>query len=67
MQREYEYYETKYIKIPNVVGMSKKEGIKLLKDFKIEYSGEGDTIVYTSPKEGTYIKKDGIIKIMLGN
>lgn len=64
--REYTWLDTKYIKTPNVVNMTKKEANNLLKSFKIEYSGEGDTVIYQEPKENTYIKENSTIKIMLG-
>lgn len=64
--REYTWLDTKYLKTPNVLNMSKKEATKLLKSFKVEYSGEGDTVIYQEPKENTYIKENSTIKIMLG-
>lgn len=64
--REYTWLDTKYIKTPNVLNMTKKEATKLLKSFKVEYSGEGDTVIYQEPKEDTYIKENSTIKIMLG-
>ena len=65
MKREYLWYETKYIKLPNVMGMKLEEAKKLLKEFKLEYSGEGDTILYMSPEPEYYVKQGGTIKLML--
>ncbi len=64
--REYTWLDTKYVKAPNVLNMTKKEASSLLKGFKIEYSGNGDTIIYQDPKPDIYIKENATIKIMLG-
>jgi len=65
MERTYQWYEEKYKKLPDVKGLDIKDARKLLKDFKLEYSGSGNTIVYTMPKAGYYVKEGGTVKIML--
>ena len=65
MEKVYEWYETKYIKIPDVRGMSKEEAIRELKGFSLKFSGYGDTILETVPKAGHYVKDGGAIRIML--
>ena len=42
-----------------------KEAQKELKGFKIEYSGDGETVTYQEPKPNQYIKETNIIKLML--
>ncbi len=63
--RTYTWLDTKYVKVPDVVGLNKKELSKVLKGFEIVYSGTGDTVMYQEPKGGTYIKENSTIKIML--
>jgi stage V sporulation protein D (sporulation-specific penicillin-binding protein) len=63
--RTYTWLDTKYIKLPNVVGLSKKEVSKVLKGFEVIYSGSGDNVMYQEPKEGTYIKENGTVKVMM--
>ena len=63
--REYTWLDTKYVKTPNVLNMTKKEASTLLKGFKVEYSGSGDNIIYQDPKPDVYIKENSTIKIML--
>lgn len=63
--RTYTWLDVKYKQVPNVVGLSKKEVTKILKGFEVLYSGTGDTVMYQEPKEGTYIKENGTIRIML--
>lgn len=67
MSKEYRWYEDSYVKIPDATGLSKKDAIKLLKEFKIEYSGTGDTVLYMSPEPGYYAKKGGTVKLLLGD
>lgn len=66
MPREYTWLDKKYILIPNVVGMDKKGASKVLKDFKVEYSGVGDTVLYQSPNYNYYAKEGESIKLLLG-
>ena len=63
--KQYEWYEVKYLTVPDVVNMSKSEALKELKGFTVEYSGSGETVVETSPKSGDRIKEGGVVKLML--
>lgn len=65
MSKEYRWYENSYVKLPNVVGMNKEDATKVLSDFKVEYSGEGDIVLYMSPDPDYYVKKGGTVKLML--
>lgn len=65
MEKEYNWLDTKYVTLPSVVGMNLEEAKKALTGFQIEYSGEGNNIVYQSPIGGYYIKEGGTVKLML--
>jgi len=65
MLKEYTYLDTKYLVVPDVVGMNSKEATKTLKDFKVKYSGNGDKVVYMSPKANTFQSVDTTITLML--
>ena len=65
LPREYLWYEQKYLTVPDVINMTKKEAIKALSGFTIEYSGQGDKVISTSPSAGARIKEGSIVKIML--
>lgn len=65
IRQEYTWMDTKYLMIPNVVGLSIKEAQKELKNFKIEYSGNGDKVIYQTPESGQYIKENSTVKLML--
>ena len=65
MAKKYQWYETEYIKLPDVTGMKLNDAKKMLKDFKIEYSGIGEKVLYMSPQPNYYVKKGGTVKLML--
>ncbi len=66
MAKEYTWLDKKYSILPNVVGMSKEEASKVLKNYKIEYSGTGKTIIYQSPQADYYVAEGETIKLLLG-
>lgn len=66
MEREYTWMDTKYVTLPDVQGMSVEEAKKVLKGFKVEYSGSGDKIIYQSPNANSHVKEGGDVKLMLG-
>ena len=66
MTREYTWLDTKYVMLPNVVGMNIDDAKKILKGFKVEYSGTGNNVIYQSPEENYFVKEGSTVKIMLG-
>lgn len=66
MAKEYTWLDKKYSVLPNVVGMSKEEATKTLKNYKVEYSGSGENIIYMSPRAGYYVAEGETIMLMLG-
>ena len=66
MAKEYTWLDKKYSILPDVTGMSKEEATKILKNYKIEYSGSGDTVIYMSPKAGYYVAEGETIMLLLG-
>ncbi len=67
MPKEYNWYDIKYVVVPDVIGKDIKEAQKLLKQFKLEYSGQGSKIIYQSPKANYYAKDGSTIMLMLGD
>ncbi len=67
LEKTYNWYDTKYAKIPNIIGSNIDDVKKNLKDFTIEYAGNGKIIKEISPSGGTYIPIGSTIKILLGN
>ncbi len=65
IKKEYTYLDIKTYEVENVVGLNKKEAIKKLKNFKVEFSGTGENVIYQSPSGGEVIKEGEIIKLLL--
>ena len=65
MSKKYNWNDTKYQKVPDVVGMSLTEARKALKGFKVETSGEGEKVILMSPSAGTSIKESSTIWLYL--
>ena len=63
--KEYTWLDTKYVVAPDVTGLSLDEAKDALKGFNIEYSGNGENVVYQSPSGGMYVKEGGTIVLML--
>ena len=64
-EKNYNYLDRKYVTIPNVINMELSDAIKNLKQFKVEYTGNGK-VIYQSPTSGTRIYEGETIKLMLG-
>jgi len=67
LEKEYFWYDTKYMKVPLVVGSKLKDIKSQLKGFTINYSGKGETIKKVSPSEGTILPVGSTLKILLGD
>ncbi|MEG1892724.1 MAG: stage V sporulation protein D [Bacilli bacterium] len=65
MAKEYTWLDTKYVVLPDVVGMDLEEAKKVLKGFKLEYSGVGQSVVYETPKGNTFVKEGSTVGLML--
>lgn len=65
MLKEYTYLDSKYFVVPDVIGMTKSEAKKVLKDFEVKYSGSGDKVIYMSPKANTFQSEKTTITLML--
>lgn len=61
----YKWDDTIYETIPTLIGKTKKEVKLLLKNFKIEFVGSGETVLDSSPSENTRVKQGSTIKILL--
>ena len=54
-------YET----IPSIIGKTKKEASSLLRNFKVEFVGFGETVIDSSPNENERVKQGSTIKVLL--
>ena len=67
LDKIYQWYEQKYYRLPNVVGMSVSNAKKELKNFQIEYTGSGDIVKSMSPEADSQIAEGSTVRLMLGN
>ena len=65
MPKQYNYLDTKYVTLPNVVGLSVKDANNTLKNFKVEYSGNGENVIYQSPSPDILVKEGSAVKLLL--
>lgn len=65
MPRSYTWLDQKYVILPNVVGMNIENAQKELKGFRIEYTGNGDEVIYQSPEANRYVKENSTVVLML--
>lgn len=56
-----------YYTLPNVISKTKKEAIKELFYYNIEYSGSGEIVIDQSPSAGTNLAAGSTVRILLGN
>lgn len=63
--KEYTWLDIKYVIVPDVTNLNLEDAKKALKGFNIEYSGNGDKVVYQSPNGGMYVKEGGTVILML--
>lgn len=67
MEKDLEWTDKITYEVPNVVGMKKEDAKKMLPNFTIEYSGEGEYIVSQSPEAKEKLEDQGTVRLMLGD
>lgn len=66
-EKKYNYLDRKYATIPNVVGLSPNEAVKVLKSFKVEFSGTGNKVSYQSPSANERIYEGETVRLLLSD
>ncbi len=61
LPKEYTWMDEKYVVLPCTEGYSLDDAKKMLKGFKLEFSGNGDEIFYQSPSCNAYVKEGSIV------
>ena len=61
----YRWDDIVYETIPSIIGKTKKEASSLLRNFKVEFVGSGETVIDSSPNENERVKQGSTIKILL--
>lgn len=65
-EKNYNFNDKRYINVPDVTNMEKNEAAKELKQFKVEYSGTGNKVIYQSPSANSRILEGETVRLLLG-
>ena len=63
--KEYSWLDEKYLLVPDVINMDVKEAKKNLKNFKVKYIGNGNTVINQTPHGNTMTKELGDVVLYL--
>lgn len=66
-EKNYNYNEKKYVTVPSVMGDNLDDAMDKLENFKVEYSGTGNKVIYQSPKKNSRVFEGETVKLMLGD
>ncbi len=67
IEKELTWLDTPMIKVPNLVGLSKKELQEQLVNLKLDVSGSGEEVIKQSPEAGTKVKEGETIRVYMSN
>jgi len=67
IEKDWEWSDSPYLEVPNVVGMDLKSAKNNLSEFTVEYTGSGSTVISQTPEANTRIEKGGIVRLLLGD
>ena len=67
IEKEIKWPDTPMVEVPNLVGITKTEIGELMLNLKIDASGQGDTVVRQTPKEGVKLKEGSTIRLYFDN
>ena len=66
-EKKYQFYEKKYVEVPNFVGKKINEINKISNGLVIEYSGSGTKVIYQSIKSKERVLEGSKIRVLLGD
>lgn len=67
LEKSYVWPEQPLKKVPELIGMHKKDLLQDMSHFQVEMEGEGNIVIDQSPEAGSAIREDGIIRLYFGN
>ena len=67
LEKVYQWNDSVYYTVPNVVGKTPKEATKLLEHFKVEYTGNGNKVISQTPDVGERLAEGEVVRLLLGN
>ena len=66
-EKNYQFWEKKYVTVPNVINKKLSDVKEELLPFEVQYTSSGDYIIFQSPSAGERILEGSKIRILLGN
>ena len=66
-EKNYQYWEKKYIEVPNVVNQKLSDVKDKLASFEVQYTGSGEYIIFQSPSNGERVLEGSKIRILLSD
>ena len=66
-EKNYQFWEKKYVTIPNVVNQKLDDVKDKLTPFEVQYTGVGDYIIFQSPSNGERVLEGSKIRILLSD
>ena len=67
LEKVYQWNDSIYYEVPNVIGKTAKEATKIREHFKVEYSGNGSKVINQSPDFGSRIAEGDVVRLLLGS
>lgn len=67
IEKNYQFWEKKYIKVPNVVNKKLSDVKDKLNSFEVQYTGSGEYIIFQSPSAGERVLEGSKIRILLSD
>lgn len=67
IEKEWEWTDSPYTIVPDVIGKTLKEAKTILNGFKLEYVQSGNIVLYQSPSPGERVPQNQTIELLLGN
>ncbi|MGG3955967.1 stage V sporulation protein D [Bhargavaea massiliensis] len=66
IEKETTWLDTRYVEVPNLIGLTKKDLQQQLFNLKLDGSGEGDMVIEQAPKPGVKVKEGATIRVYFG-
>lgn len=66
-EKNYQFWEKKYVTVPNVINKKLSDVKNELLPFEVQYTSSGDYIIFQSPSAGERVLEGSKIRILLGD
>ena len=67
LDKVYQWNDSIYYEVPNVIGKTPKEATKILEHFKVEYSGTGNKVISQTPTGSSRLAEGDVVRLLLGD